>query len=555
MGDRVSDIKWSAVENRSLVRFAVANLLATVAELAFFVGALIYAFDKDGAAVTGVASLVLLLPTALAAPAAGAMAHRRRPQQVRLAAYAVQTLALGGAAVAAFADGPVAIVIGCCAIAAAAFTFLGPACAVVLPGIVRSARELTVANVWVNSCESVGMLAGSLFATALLALRGPELVLAGCAVLSLGSTLITLSHHRTDSPPASHADDSEAVGALRLVLGSVNALRGRAGAAGLLAIAGGQYLLVGSFDLIVVVLANDELGLGDSGPGLLATSLGAGALVCALVATFLVRRDRLAPLLIASTGSIAIACIGLGLAPLLTTALVLLPIVGFGGALLNLTSRMLLQRATPPEATAGIFAALELFIGVGMVLGSLITQLLIAAGGVDTALIGLGILFTTLLLLTVRSLSKADASADIPLVAISLLRRIPAFNPLPPLALETVARTATEVSVKAGQVVMTEGDEGDLFYAVADGAFDIVTKAGYVKTAERGAGFGEVALLANVPRTATITARREGSLLAIHRVPFLIAVTGSDSSRQAAWGVIRTMGLNVDAANPPTLDA
>ena len=553
MGGRVSHIKWSAVENRSLVRFAAANLLATVAELAFFVGALVYAFNKDGAAVTGVSSLVLLLPTALAAPAAGAMAHRRRPHHVRLAAYVVQTLALGGAAVAAFANGPVAVVIGLCAIAAAAFTFLGPACAVLLPAIVRSARELTVANLWVNSCESVGMLAGSLFATALLALRGPELVLAGCAVFSLASTLITLSHHRTDSPPAGRADDFEVVGGLRLVLSSVRALRSRAGASGVLAIAGGQYLLVGSFDIIVVVL-NDELGLGGSGPGLLATCLGVGALVCALVSTLLVRRDRLAPLLIASTASIATACLVLGLAPMLTTALVLLPIIGFGGALLNLTSRMLLQRATPPEATAGIFAALELLIGVGMVLGSLVTQLLIAAGGVDTALIGLGILFVILLSLTLRSLTKADASADIPLVAISLLRRIPAFNPLPPLALETVARTATEISVKAGQVVMTEGDEGDLFYAVADGAFDIVTKGAYVKTAERGAGFGEVALLASVPRTATITARRAGSLLAIHRVPFLIAVTGSDSSRQAAWGVIRTMGLNVDADDAPTLD-
>jgi hypothetical protein len=240
---------------------------------------------------------------------------------------------------------------------------------------------------------------------------------------------------------------------------------------------------------------------------------------------------------------------------MLTTALLLMPIVGFGGALLNLTSRMLLQRATQPEATAGIFAALELLIGVGMVLGSLITQLLIAVGGVDTALIGLGVVFVMLLLLTMRSLRSADAAADIPLVAISLLRRIPAFNPLPPLALETVARAATEVSVSTGEVVMTEGEEGDLFYAVADGAFDIVANGAYVATAERGAGFGEVALLANVPRTATITASRAGSLLAIHRVPFLIAVTGSDSSRQAAWGVIRTMGLNVDVDDPPTLGA
>jgi CRP-like cAMP-binding protein len=99
------------------------------------------------------------------------------------------------------------------------------------------------------------------------------------------------------------------------------------------------------------------------------------------------------------------------------------------------------------------------------------------------------------------------------------------------------------MSTTAGQVVMTEGEPGDTFYAVADGAFDIVHAGKLMCTVERGASFGEVALLADVPRTATITCTRHGSLLAIQRAPFLVAVTGSDSCRRAAWGVIRTMGL------------
>ena len=316
----------------------------------------------------------------------------------------------------------------------------------------------------------------------------------------------------------------------------------------------GHFTLVGSIDVIAVVLARDELSLGDSGPGLLQTSVGVGALLCALVSTVLVRRDRLSPLLLVSTGGIAVASVVLGVAPAVVTALVLLPLIGFGDSLLNLTSRMLLQRSTPPDATAGAFAAIELFMGIGMLVGSLCTQLLIAAGGVDTALIGLGIFFGVIVMLSWRSLADADDSADIPLVAISLLRRIPLFTPLPPLALEAVARAATEISVPAGEVVVREGEAGDLFYAVADGSFDVECGGVFVRTIERGTGFGEVALLADVPRTATVTANHPGSLLAIHRVPFLIAVTGSDSSRQAAWGVVRTMGLDVDADDLPTLD-
>jgi MFS family permease len=333
---------------------------------------------------------------------------------------------------------------------------------------------------------------------------------------------------------------------LRLLIRGITGLRERPGATGVLAVAGGQYLLIGALDLIVVVLANEALNLGDSGPGLLSTAIGVGAMFNAVASAMLVRRERLAPLLAAALASIGIVSFALAVAPTLAAALVLLAVAGFSRSLLDLTSRMLLQRATPPESLAAIFGAIELFAGVGMVVGSVMAQVLIAVGGVDAALVGLGIFFTILLLLTWRSLRVADDSADIPIVAISLLRRIPAFAPLPPIALEAVARAAAEVSVPAGQAVMTEGEEGDAFYAVVDGSFDVTIDGRRVSTAERGASFGEVALLANVCRTATVTATCPGLLLAIQRVPFLIAVTGCDSSRQAAWGVIRTLDLSID---------
>jgi MFS family permease len=552
----VGTIKRSALDNKVLVRFTIAYFLTALAEWALFVAALVYAFDRGGSRTAGFASMALLVPIALAAPAAGKAAHHRRPERVRLFAYSVQTVALAVAAAAAFAQAPVAVVVGCCAIATGVFTFLGPACAVLLPAIVRSARELTVANVWIGSCESVSTLAGSALATLLLAVSGPALVLAVCAALNLVSTLVTA--RRIDpggaSGPAHHPNATEAVGAVRLVFRNIRALRERSGATGVLAIAAGQYVLVGAFDLIVVVLAKDQLGLGESGPGLLATSVGVGALFCALTSTFLVRRERLGPLLVGAVASVVVVSFALGFAPALATALLLLPVVGFSRALLDLTSRMLLQRATPPNSVGAIFAAIELCSGVGMLTGSIITQVLIAADGVDTALIGLGIFFAALLILTFRSLRVADDSADIPVVAISLLRRIPAFALLPPLALEAVARTATEVSVAAGDVVVTEGEQGDRFYAIADGSFDVVIGGRHITTSERGAGFGEVALLANVARTATVTASRAGSLLAIHRMPFLTAVTGFEPSRDAAWGAIRTLEFDdefdVEAIDP-----
>ena len=75
--------------------------------------------------------------------------------------------------------------------------------------------------------------------------------------------------------------------------------------------------------------------------------------------------------------------------------------------------------------------------------------MLIAVQGVEAALVGLAVFFAVLLVLTWRSLRVADKSADIPIVAISLLRRIPTFAPLPPLSIETVAASAGDATTTA----------------------------------------------------------------------------------------------------------
>jgi CRP-like cAMP-binding protein len=126
----------------------------------------------------------------------------------------------------------------------------------------------------------------------------------------------------------------------------------------------------------------------------------------------------------------------------------------------------------------------------------------------------------------------------------SLLARLPMFAPMHPVTLEAVARSADHVAVDDGEVVVRQGDKGDRFYAVVEGAFDIVQSGTHVRCAIRGNCFGEVALLADVPRTATITARGPGQLLAVERVAFLTAVTGSDTSAAAAWGVVNAMNLD-----------
>lgn len=327
---------------------------------------------------------------------------------------------------------------------------------------------------------------------------------------------------------------------------AVRVVRGRPWALGVLGVSLARYLILGALDVLLVVLAYDALDLDGSGAGLLNALVGGGALASTAVAAMVVRRARLAPWLAAGLSVAALLSVVLGAATTLPVALVALPLLGLGASLIDGLGRMLLQRSADPRQLGSVFALIELVGGVGLILGSLLAQILVAIGDVHLALYGLGAVLVALLAATFRAVAQADEGADMPVVEMSILRQLPMFETSTPLALEAVARSAEHVRVADGTVVVTQGDPGDRFYAVASGRFDVVMSGEHIRFAERGSFFGEVALLADIPRTATVTARGPGELLAVDRVAFLIAVTGSDTSRAAAWGVVHSLRLEVD---------
>ena len=159
-------------------------------------------------------------------------------------------------------------------------------------------------------------------------------------------------------------------------------------------------------------------------------------------------------------------------------------------------------------------------------------------GGSKTALIGAGLLLPALGVLMARRLIAIDRGAKVPLVEIALLRSMSLFAPLPAPAIEGLARALERHELPAGAVVIQMGEEGDRFYAIADGQVEVSRDGVVVALLGRGAGFGEIALLEDVPRTATVTALTDVLLYALEKGPFVTAVTGHAPAAQAADALV-----------------
>jgi len=179
--------------------------------------------------------------------------------------------------------------------------------------------------------------------------------------------------------------------------------------------------------------------------------------------------------------------------------------------------------------------------GIGMLCGSVMAQVLIARGGSRAALIGVGVFFVLVILLTAPGLRHVEEHADAPVVQIRLLRVTNLFGSLPGPVLESLARGSEMIEFDSDTTIIRQGEPGDHYFVIARGTVDVRVDGVRIRSIGRPAGFGEIALLANLPRTATVTTIEPTSVLAIERSQFLAAVTGHDESARIAWALAREL--------------
>ena len=526
-----------ATRNPSLRRVIAAYLLYIAAEYGVWIAVTLYAYDRGGPTTAGLVMIAQLIPAALVAPFGAVLGDRTARDRALRIGYLIQTAAYLAAGIALWFAPPIvvyttAVVFSCAA------TLTRPVHNAILPQLAETPEELTAANSMSGAAEGVGILVGPLLTSVLVVVDGTALPVAVFAGATFVAALLVrrLRLHDVDDARSEELVPDRMVQAATQGL---RELRAEHGAAGLAVLAGVQSVLLGMLDVFFAVLAIDVLARGEEAAGVLSAAVGAGGLVGAAATAVLVGRRRLAwPIELAAilTGA-AIAAIAATTeyAPVL----ILLLIAGGARSFLDVAVRTLLQRSFRDEVLARVFGLQEGLSMLGLAIGAAAVPIFVSLLGARTAFLPAGALLpaTALVLAaTLRSLDRHAVLSDPARMA--LLRAIELFNPLPQPAFELVANRLIPLRAPAGAPVIREGEPGDRFFVLEEGRAVVTVGGREIARLGPGDHFGEIALLRDVPRTATVTAETEVGLLALEREDFLAAVTGSRPSAEAAAALV-----------------
>ena len=533
--------------NPGLLRVELAWGFAITAYWAFIISLSVYAYNEGGAAAVGLVGLVRVLPAFVAAPVAGMLGDRYRRERVMFLISLGRAAVMGATAAALFAGSPIWVVYVLAAGVALTASMVRPMQSALLPQLARTPEELTAANLVLTTVESSGIFLGPAIGGLLLAATNTQTVFAAAA----GSFVVAALLVAGIKVEAAAERALREGGFFREFFAGFGAIGGDRNLRLIIGLYGAQTLIAGALNVLIVVAALELLDLGESGVGFLNSAVGVGGLLGALAAFALVGRQRLA-----SDFGLGLVLWGfpialIGIFPQPPIALILLGLVGVGNTVVDVAALTLLQRTVPDEVLTRVFGVVQSVFVATLGLGAIAAPLMISAIGIRGALIVTGALLPVLAALLWTRISALDAQALAPTRELALLRAIPLFKPLPAPAIDQLASSLIPVQATAGTEIVRQGDPGDRFYVIASGEVDVFIDGSHIGTLGPGEYFGEIALLRDVPRTATVKAKTETELYALERDEFLSAVTGHAASAEAADAIVssRLAGLRPGIAS------
>ncbi|MFL5726353.1 MAG: cyclic nucleotide-binding domain-containing protein [Chloroflexota bacterium] len=532
------------VANPGLLSLEFGSFAWMAAEGAYLVGLLVFAFDVGGTAAVAFVAVLRALPSVVLTPLILSLADRIARDSLLRLVVAVRVVCVAILTVLIAQDAAIPSIYLLAAIDAIAAALLRPLRATLIPALARSPGELVAANVATTTGDGLAALLAPTLAAVLLAAGSiAATFVAGtiAMVVALGSTLRISAARSLPQDPVGPGDATAADQPARpraAPLGVLRELLELRHARLVVACFVGQRLVRGMLAVLVVAASFEVLGLGQPGVGWLTAAIGLGGFVGGVVALGLVGSRSLARAfaagLVAWGGGILLA----GVIPNVGVVLAFLALAGVGKVGVDVAGVSLLQRTVPADRRGRIFGLLEGMISAALALGPILASFLVDRLGPGGAIVVGGAVPLVLVAASWPVLRSADAAAVLPEPAFQLLSNVPMFRPLQLTTIEQLAVGARRETADPGEAIIREGDPGRTFYIVESGRLEALVDGRPTIELGPGDSFGEIALVRDTNRTATVRAVEPSALVVLDRELFLAAVTSHSESIAAADAVI-----------------
>jgi MFS family permease len=526
----------TVVRNRTLRRLQYAVLGSMLGRNAFIVAMAVWAYRAGGAGLVGVAAFLRVAPAAVVSPFMATLADRYPRQRVMAASdlgRAVLCLAVAGAVAA---GAPAAVVLVLIAVMSVLGALFEPARVAIMPSLVDRPELLAAANAVSSAVNSTAYFLGPALGAFLLAVSSVAVTFAATAAALLWSVVfVLLLRPRAEAEPA--AAPVEPTGWLDDLRAGLRVVGGDRGLQMLLGLFGVQTVIAGALGVLTVVIALDLLDAGRSWVGILNAMGGIGALAGVAVVGRLTTGGRLSTGVITGLILWGAPLFLIALSETRAAAVAALLLIGIGDTAIDVSAITLVQRIVPEALLGRVFGVVETVLVAGLALGALLAPVAIAVLGANGALVAFGCL-PVAVLFAIGRLRGLDARAVVEERPRALLRGLPMFAVLPLPVLDGLAMALRPVELPDGAEVIVQGEVGDRYFVIDEGEADVIVDGEVMRRLGPGEGFGELALLRDAPRAATVVAHGPISLFALDRDAFLPAVTGHAGARRAADTVI-----------------
>jgi predicted MFS family arabinose efflux permease len=514
-----------ALANPNIAKSVSSTAAGVVGNVAWLSTMLVITFDQLGPVGPGWFIIVRQITGAMSAPVYAALAGRFRRERVLASSILVRGIAVALVipvlelrAVNALLFLPIALE----GFAQSAPKALNDA---LLPWLADSPAQLVASNAISALLETAGISVGAGVAAAAIGLFGPPAALTTVAALCVLGAWPLFAIRGIDTRVG-----NDGARVLTGLVGGIGVLRGSMNARVVVVVMALTAALTGIAQGLVASIATDLLHLGADGTPLLIGAVGAGGLIGGISSLSLARRSISLPLVVSLLGC-ASALFVLSITSAAVVALPVLGVLGIGIAYQLVCGRTLLQRSASGRS-------LDLLVGINALIVVTVTgvaglcaaQLNAAIGVRETLWLAVGLAVLGALYALWR-LTRVERLSAVERAELDAIRSVPAFGPLSVAAANQIASALIALQPADGEVVVQQGEAGEDMFLIASGVFEAEVDGTQVRTLHPGDHFGEIALLFDAPRTATVRCIQTGTLWRLRRDDFLSAITGNSTTR------------------------